>query len=89
MWLIYNKKENLRIATYSLNCFNKNYNKEQVGVYFNKEKNKWEAKIMFNYKNIHLGYFNNKQEAIEMRRKAELLYFGEYNNKENYAKEEK
>lgn len=84
-----NRKENLRIATYSLNCFNRTYNKEQVGVYFNKEKNKWEAKIMFNYKNIHLGYFNNKQEAIEMRRKAELLYFGEYNNKENYVKEEK
>jgi hypothetical protein len=27
---------------------------------------------------IHLGYFEDLEEAIEVRRDAELKYFGEY-----------
>lgn len=42
-----------------------------TGVYKIKN-NKYRALIMFNRKSRHLGYFNTLEEAIEVRRKAEI-----------------
>lgn len=82
-----NRKSNLRICTKYENNKNtrlsKNNTSGTTGVYWNKLKNKWQAGIKVNYKQIHLGYFETKEEAIEARKQAEIDYFGEYRNKED------
>ncbi|OEK54320.1 hypothetical protein ASS95_07220 [Staphylococcus equorum] len=44
----------------------KNFN----GVYLEKRRNKYKAYININKKQKHLGYFDNKQDAIKARQKA-------------------
>ena len=41
------------------------------GVNFYQKKNKWRARIIFQSKEYHLGYFSEKETAIEMRMEAE------------------
>ncbi|SCI75358.1 AP2 domain [uncultured Clostridium sp.] len=45
------------------------------GVSFDKSKNRWKAKISHAGRNIHLGTFINKEDAIKARKDAENLYF--------------
>lgn len=77
-----NRKQNLRICSTQQNNFNtiipKNNTSGFKGVYWSKERNKWVAKIGYNYKNIHLGYFDDKREAIKTRINAEKYFYGEY-----------
>ncbi len=42
----------------------KNNTSGVTGVYFNKRCNKWCSKITINYKTTFLGYFTNKNDAI-------------------------
>lgn len=35
------------------------------GVYWDKQKQKWRACVSYNYKEHHLGYFNNEADAIK------------------------
>lgn len=53
-----------------------------TGVSFNSKRNKWCAEIQINKRKIKLGSFSEKQDAINARKEAEELYFGEwsYNN---------
>ena len=77
-----NKKSNLRIVTSSENGMNRGLQKNNTsgvtGVCLNQRVNKWMAYIKVDYKNIHLGYFDTKEEAIKARQEAEIKYFGEY-----------
>ena len=77
-----NRKENLRIVNAMQNACNKRIqtnNKSGVkGVSWNKDKNKWQAKAMQNYKNIHLGYFNNFEDAKKAREEWEIKNQEEY-----------
>ena len=63
-----NKIENLRQCTFSQNLCNskiKSTNTSGVkGVYWHKLKQKWTARISFNKKEYHMGYFNEKKDAI-------------------------
>ncbi len=70
-----NRKQNLRHCTTSQNCMNR---KNVKGYCWNKENKKWQVQICINYKNIHIGCFKNKQDAITARRQAELKYFKEF-----------
>lgn len=73
-----NRKENLRNCSYFINsCNNKRNTSGRAGVYWDKQAGKWNPKIRYNGKNLHLGYYSSKEEAIEVRRQAELKYFGE------------
>lgn len=54
-----------------------------AGVSWNKTINKWRAYIMANHKDIYLGCFTNKEDAIKARKQAEIKYFGEYKNNIN------
>jgi hypothetical protein len=45
------------------------------GVCYHNVLHKWEAYINHNKKNKYLGIFNTKEEAVEARRQAELLYW--------------
>ena len=88
-----NRKCNLRVVDRSLNQRNLPLSKRNtsgvVGVWFNKDANKWVAEIRLNYKKISLGYFINKEDAIKARKEAEEKYFGEYSydNSMKIAKE--
>jgi len=77
-----NRKCNLRGCTKSQNGANSNVPKNNIsgfiGVSFVKKTNKWCARITVDYKDMHLGTFNNKEDAIRARLKAEKEYFGEF-----------
>lgn len=77
-----NRKENLRIVTVTENSRNhkiKNNNTSGVtGVRWHKRDCMWEAFIVVDNKQKHLGSFDNKEDAINARKLAEDKYFGEY-----------
>ena len=73
---------NLREATHAENCRNIGITKKTshgvVGVTWAPHAQKWQAKIKFNRKRIHLGYFSEFSRAVEARRSAEIQYHGEF-----------
>ena len=77
-----NRKYNLRKATVFENNRNKRKNKLNtsgiIGVSWDKESLKWRSYINFNKKQIKLGRFTNKNDAIIARLKAEMKYFKEF-----------
>lgn len=85
-----NRKSNLRKATISQNTMNRAIRNDNTsgctGVYWNKQRNKWVAKIIVNKKQIHLGFFDKLEDAIKARKNAEGKYFGEfsYDNSQSY-----
>ena len=74
-----NRKNNLRIVTYQGNIINSSENIRNTsgvkGVGYEKRRKKWYAKIIFNGKNIWLGYFKNFESAVRARKKAEERYY--------------
>ena len=81
-----NRKSNLRICSYKENSFNKSIRSDNTsgisGVSFHKTNKKWRAKIKYNNLTIHLGYFEDINEALINRRVAEEILFGEYSPNE-------
>lgn len=77
-----NRKYNLRPATPQENARNHNVSKRNlygvIGITWDKSRNKWKPHIQVNGKNINLGYFIEKDDAIKTRLEAELKYFGEF-----------
>lgn len=77
-----NRKSNLRICSYKENGFNKSIRVDNTsgipGVSFHKINKKWRAKIKYNNLTIHLGYFEDINEALINRIVAEEILFGEY-----------
>ena len=77
-----NRKSNLEIVTRSQNNMNAslsiNNTSGITGVSWDNAHQKWRAKITVNYKRIELGMFENKADAINARKQAEVIYFGEY-----------
>lgn len=57
---------------------NKNNTSGVTGVGFDYSRNRWKAAIKFQGKQIFLGRFLTKEEAIEARQIAEKEYFGKY-----------
>ena len=53
---------------------NKNSNTGYTGVLWSKKHNKYIARIGINNKNIHLGIYDNLEEAIEARELANINY---------------
>lgn len=54
-------------------------------VYWKKDKNKWDVRIGFQKKQIHIGYFKDFEDAVKARKRAEEQYFEPILNK--YGKE--
>lgn len=77
-----NRKSNLEIKTISQNNINSSMYSNNTsgikGVSWHKRIQKWGAYIQINKKYIHLGYFIDKQDAINARKQAEEQYFGKY-----------
>lgn len=81
-----NRIANLRLATRSENAQNTkiriNNSSSIIGVSWNKRKNKWRAYITKDYKQIHLGFFDTKEDASLARQKAvERIFSNEFYNK--------
>ena len=77
-----NRKYNLRIVTSSQNNMNLPIRKDNqsgtTGVSWSKKYNKWEARITANKKHHFIGYYDNLDDAINARHRAEEEYFGEF-----------
>jgi len=70
-----NRKKNLRHCTHQQNVFNK---KNVLGI--RKRGKKWHSRILINKKEIFLGSFINKKDAMNARKKAEKQYFGKFSS---------
>ncbi len=77
-----NQKGNLRIATHAQNCQNKKVSGRNTsghqGVTYRTARKKWSAYIRLNGEPMHLGYFDNKEDAVKTYIAACNEHFGEY-----------
>lgn len=73
-------KENCRWVNEGLQSYNRCINKSnttgKVGVYFDKNTNKWQARIGKNGNNHYLGSFDTFETACAVRDKAEIECYG-------------
>lgn len=69
-----NRLINLRNITKAENARRKVKTKTTHGVSFCKIRNLWRARVTYNYKDRHLGYFNTQDEAIAAREKANIMF---------------
>lgn len=73
-------KDNCHWADSSTQGFNtrlcKNNTSGRTGVSWDKSRNRWCASIMKNFKKIHLGRFENFDDAVKAREQGELKYYG-------------
>lgn len=81
-----NRKINLRICNHQKNMCNSkiyaNNTSGVTGVSFDKRVDKWRARISYNNQECFLGYFNNKQDAINARQQKERELFNIFQYKE-------
>ena len=85
-----NRRSKLRRANDLLNARNRvapsNSTSGIKGVSWRKRNQKWRAYITVNHKRIELGEYENKEDAITARQKAEEKYFGDWALKEEVIK---
>ena len=62
-----NHVDNLQLIS---NRENTSRGRTDCGVHWDKARNKWRARIWIGDKNVHLGYFIDKQDGINMYQKA-------------------
>jgi hypothetical protein len=77
-----NRRVNLRMVTKSQNMMNRDIISSNTsgctGVHYNSKNGLWVARIGVNYKRIVLGSYSDINEAIKVRKEAEIKYFGEH-----------
>jgi len=77
-----NKRCNLRPCTHRQNCLNRGLPKNKTsrfrGVYFNKNRNKYQAQIKVNGKNKYLGIYETENDARDAYDAAAKLYNQEF-----------
>ena len=71
-----NRRNNLRTVTQRQNTLNSNLSKNNTSGHNGVDwyKNRWVARIKFNYKNIYLGRFEKLEDAIAARKLGEQKY---------------
>lgn len=77
-----NRKENLEVVSRSINNMNcalgLNNKSGITGVCWDNTKKGWRAYLTINRKRKELGVFKEKEKAIQVRKEAEIKYFGEH-----------
>lgn len=74
-----NRKTNLRLATTTNNNWN---NKRSHGnIQYNEGRNEWDVIIFYKLQKIKLGSYKEKELALEIRDKAEKIFYGEFQYK--------
>ena len=73
-----NTESNLRLLTVAENARNRSLSKTntsgKTGVRYEKTKGKYTAEIMINYVSHYLGDFDTYEEAVQVRKEAELRF---------------
>ena len=73
---------NLRPASRSDNMKNQGVRSDNkvgtTGIWRDEQRNRWQAYIKVDKKQIHLGRFKDLNLAIQARKEAEIKYFGEW-----------
>lgn len=86
-----NRKSNLEIKTIQQNsmnsCMHKNNSSGVSGV--TECNGKWQARIGLNNKRIYLGIYDNFEDAVNARLKAEEQYWGKYSYNNCQSKDNK
>lgn len=79
-----NRRSNLRFATRQQNACNRKANignkSGAKGVFWYKRTKMWRVAIGIKRKQIHIGYFKTKAEAIEAYRKASMQFHRDFAN---------
>jgi len=79
-----NRRTNLRTCTRAQNQHNRKINRNSTskfkGVYWNKVRRKWQARVSLNGKRPYLGSFNNELDAAKAYDKKAKELFGEFAN---------
>lgn len=77
-----NRRVNLRPCSTAENQRNRDKPKNNTsgykGVYWHQTNQKWAAKIVVDYKKIHLGSYEDKRDAALAYNDAALRYYGEF-----------
>lgn len=77
-----NRWKNLREADHSTNAMNvkrqTNNTSGFKGIDLDKRCNLWRVRIVKDKKEILIGYFKTKEEAVESRARAAIFYHGEF-----------
>lgn len=77
-----NQRFNLRQASYSQNNMNTKTRSDNTsghrGVYWEKRRNKWRVCINFKSRQIHVGQFSDKHDAIQAYQSKARELYGEY-----------
>jgi hypothetical protein len=77
-----NRKSNLRIVNNMQNQMNAKLRSNNVskctGVHYHKDDNKWIATIQIDKKKVHLGAYEDYEDAVNARKQAENRYFMQY-----------
>lgn len=78
-----NRRRNLRLCSRSNNLKNKTRLRSDnssgvTGVFWHGQCSKWTVQIQLDGRPKHLGLFASKQEAIRVRRAAEIRHYGRY-----------
>ena len=75
-----NRTENLRICTRQQNSANSAYRKNMTtkGVSYDKARDLWKSYIKVNYRQIFLGRFKEKKDALNAYRVASERHFGAF-----------
>ncbi len=77
-----NRRENLRTCTISQNSQNSSLNRKNTsgyrGVSWSKISNKWLAYINYAKKRVHIGFFDNKNDAATAYNNKAIELFGEF-----------
>ena len=80
-----NRKNNLRVCSHQKNMMNKVKYKNNTsgvsGVSWKKDLGKWCVRIQKNNKRIHIGYYDDLENAKKARIEAEKQYFENYRYK--------
>lgn len=76
-----NRRANLRVVSHSDNLMNRdgwrNSSSKYKGVTFYKRDGNWQAKICPHGKTIHLGYFDDEDEAALKYNAAAVIHYGD------------
>lgn len=71
-----NRKANLRTVDNSLSQYNQNKRTGKSGVRgVGEHMGRWRAMIGVNRKQVYLGHYDTKEQAVEARQKAEAKYY--------------
>jgi hypothetical protein len=68
-----NRDENLRVCTVTQNGRNR---ERQCGITYRKDLNKWVARIKVDKKLMHIGHYDEYENALKARKQAEIIHFG-------------